>query len=179
MQKTIIGILNGSVRVEIDGNDPREIIPALAFWQSLPIECPVCHSSLVFEYTTPQTYKYYKLRCTGTTPHCVNLSQRSNDPAQFYFDRQKTWEIFRPGRPDGDGEELATPAAALPDPAHQNQPDGVRGSLIAQIRQLHTDAQAKGIYVNLDLNKIGGQSEQQLQGVKNFLIGMIEKPPRR
>lgn len=157
--------------IELTGGDPREFWPAAAFWLSLPTACPLCASALVLEYTTPKTYKYYKLKCTGPTPHAVNLGQKIDD-GSLYFDRSKTWETFRPGMNEDDHAAAAESAQA---PAHANAPAGDKGKLIQTIREQYNACEIRRVkgYERVDLNKLGGQSIAELERCSNFLAGLL------
>lgn len=105
--------------VEIEGATPNELFPVAAFWLSLPTKCPLCQKPIILDYTTPKTFKYYKLKCTGTPAHCVNLGQKQAD-SSLYYDARKTWEVFRPGQdPElfdepNEHRSTATPEQTLP-----------------------------------------------------------------
>jgi hypothetical protein len=156
--------------VEIEGSDAREIWPAAAFWGSLPDRCPVCKSSLTFEFTTPKTFKYYKLKCTGEFPHCVNLGQRQ-DGGSLYFDRSKTWEVFRPGSNDDSDH------AAQDEPAQKEKVLSVeQHDLISEIKSLHAAGKSEGLAVDrVDLSTLADKSVSQLNGVRNFLRDLISR----
>lgn len=180
MQKIILTLKN--YVVELDGNDPRDIWPAAAFWFSLPTECPVCHSPLTFEYTTPKTFKYYKLKCQGPTPHCVNLGQRQ-DGGSLYYDRSKTWEVFQPGRDDNADQGPSAPEKALQDPANEIV-NGDRQALIDRICKQYADAKRRGLAVDrVPIETIQDANETRLRGIANFLDDIISrddsKPLRR
>lgn len=95
MQKITINLPLFSI--SIDGDSGLDLIPAAAFWLSLPTNCPECAKPLIFDFSTPKGYKYYKLKCTGTPPHCVNLGKKQGD-GSLYYDASKHWELFRPGQ---------------------------------------------------------------------------------
>jgi hypothetical protein len=175
MQKLHIAFQNYSV--EIEGSDAREIWPAAAFWGSLPDHCPVCKSSLTFEFTTPKTFKYYKLKCTGEVPHCVNLGQRQ-DGGSLYFDRSKSWERFRPGS-DDDSDHAAQDGGPLRE-NERDQKEKVlsveQHDLISEIKALHAAGKSEGLAVDrVDLSTLADKSVSQLTGVRNFLRDLISR----
>ncbi len=163
--------LSEKIAVEISGDNALDLWPAAAFWSSLPTTCPQCAAALVLEYTTPKTFKYYKLKCTGQTPHAVNLGQKTDDRS-LYFDRSKPWEIFRPGMSEDDHAADRETAQA---PAHVNEPTGDKGKLIETIREQYnacTIRRANG-YERVDLNKLGGQSVAELERCSSYLAGLL------
>jgi hypothetical protein len=178
MQKITLK-LSESMSIEIDGQDAREIWPIAAFWQSLPTQCPVCRSTLSIEYRTPQSYKYYILKCSGTPAHSVNLGQRT-DTNQLYFDRSKPWELF--GR--GGDVHLSDPPAATPiDQATgqpvDNSPDSVRGRMIKKIKQLADDLRDRNVpHERPDLGKLGGLSTPELTNLGTYLAERLNDPQR-
>lgn len=163
--------LSSGVAIEISGDDPLQIWPAAAFWLSLPNACPICNASLVLEYTTPQTYKYYKLKCTGPTAHAVNLGQKQDDRS-LYFDRSKPWENFRPGT---NAEDHAATNESAQAPAHRNAPNGDKGKLIETIRIQHNACQIRRLkgFERVDVNKLGTQDVNELQRCSNYLAGLL------
>lgn len=101
----------GSIgRVTVEGDDPREIIKGLGFWQSLPTTCPLCESPTRLVYdrvkstkaeTFGKEYDYYRLRCTGEATgeqHEVSLGQYQDGSGLFYPE-SKEWAP-RPARVD-------------------------------------------------------------------------------
>lgn len=115
--------------VELTADNERDLIKQAAFWQSIPSKCPVCQKPVVFEYTTPQTYKYYKLKCTGDPSHSTNFGVKK-EGSDLYYDAGKRWEVFLPGR-EGDRQDTPeqTPAnnAGSGANAGGNAPIGVTG----------------------------------------------------
>lgn len=167
--------LSDRIAVEISGNDPLEIFPAAAFWLSLPTQCPKCQAPLVLEYTTPQTYKYYKLKCTGPTPHAVNLGQKQID-SSLYYDRAKTWETFRAGANEDD-QAAATEANNAP--AHQNAGGSWRSGTIVGINDLYTRCVALKLTAaeRVKPADLGKYSDEQLSAARDFLKDLIANAP--
>ncbi len=173
MQKLILK-LNDRTSIEIQGDESQDVIRIAAFWQSIPNQCPVCQASLVFEYSTPQIYKYYKLKCTGQTPHTVNLSERT-DKTGMYFDNRKPWETWRAG--------------AVEESAGNNAANGVadqgsspvfseRASLIRAVKSVFDDCRDRNIpgYTKVDLNILGRFSDQQLRNAHAYLNNLLNPP---
>lgn len=84
--------ING-ITLEITGDSPKELIPAFAFWQSLPSSCPMCGSDLQFTYRTPQDYTYYGLICANL--HACNFGQSKDTKSLFYKNEWKDVREFR------------------------------------------------------------------------------------
>lgn len=170
--QTLKFTIGDRLQIEIAGNDPLEIWPAAAFWLSLPTVCPKCNAGLVLEYTTPQTYKYYKLKCTGPEHHAVNLGQKQDDRS-LYYDRQKPWEPFRFGQTEDQAAAARESAAA---PEHTNAPNSERGQLISRIQTRFQLCADKGIdgreKVKLDL--LGKFTDEQLSKAADYLQKLLD-----
>lgn len=151
--------------IDIEAEKSQDIIRVASFWQSLPTTCPKCSAGLVYEYSTPKTFKYYKLKCTGPEPHSVNLSERS-DGSGMYFDNRKPWEIWRAGVSDDDAAEMNR-SDAMADPA--NAPDTERGQMIAEILRLAAEKKAAGKTVNLKLDDLGSRQSPGLESMIKYL----------
>lgn len=164
MQKLTIK-LSPFQTVEISAETSQDVIRAAAFWQSIPIECPECKSPLVFDYQTPKTFKYYKLKCTGPTAHTTNLSERS-DQSGMYYDNRKAWQVWRAGVTEADALESAA-ADAMADPT--NAPGSERGKLIARVLELAAERVAEGKTVNLKLDDLGSRQTPGLEAMVSYL----------
>lgn len=173
MQKLIIALSTGA-RIEIEGDTPQDIIRQAAFWQSLPTNCKVCNADLVFDYATPKTFKYYKLKCTGSTPHTVNLSEKTADHS-MYFDRSKPWEVWRAGATEDDAADR-NQAADLPE--HPNAPGSPKGELIARVQRLVDSANAGGYALRIDVSNLGAKTGAQLEAIEKH-IQKAMTPERR
>lgn len=80
--------------IEATGDTAKEAIEQIAFFQTLPGECPVCQSPVKFTYRTPQSYTYYGLECAGPDHHAVNFGQ-SKDEKTLYYKHAEAWTSFR------------------------------------------------------------------------------------
>lgn len=130
--------------IEVAGNNEREVIEQAAFWLSLPTKCrfktgpdKFCGAPLVVDFMTPQGFKYYKLKCSAASPHCVNLGQKK-ETFELYFDSSKQWETFRPGQSNDAGPGSATPDSASQDPRASEQTGNIgqkRNALIKLVKQ--------------------------------------------
>lgn len=160
--------LSPNMRIDISGDKSQDIIRTAAFWQSIPTTCPVCNAGLVFDYQTPKTYKYYKLKCTGPTPHTSNLSERM-EGGGMYYDNRKEWQVWRVGVSEADGLELGrTDAMQTP----QNAPGTERGDMIAEILRLVKLRQDEGKQVNLKLDDLGTRQTEGLAAMIRYLEGL-------
>lgn len=159
--------LNARLSVEIAGDKSQDVIRIASFWDSLPGECPLCKSPVRFEYTTPQTYKYYKLKCTGPVPHGVALSERQ-DGSGMYLDRSKAWEVWRAGHTEDQAAAVRESAAT---PEHANAPESARGKLIARIQRLFKLCAEKGIESRnkVKLETLGKFTDEQLEKAGDYL----------
>lgn len=176
MQKLLLK-LSDRMSIEIEAETSQDVIRTAAFWQSIPTQCAVCQATLVFDYQTPQTYKYYKLKCTGPTPHTVNLSERT-DHSGMYFDNRKTWDTWRAGQTEEQARDILTPPATLASP-HPNAPDGERGRLINNVKRLFDDCRDRNVdgYGKVKLELLGKFSDQQLKAAADYLQGLLNNPP--
>jgi len=111
-------------RVAVEGDDAREILKELAFWQSLPTACPVCGAGtrLVYERVTSKKqnsygkeFDYYRLRCLGEPRHEVTLGVYQDGGGLFYPE-SKPWTVRRRGADDDLDDDLDD------EPAHQAPP---------------------------------------------------------
>lgn len=163
--------------VEIAAEDERDIFKKAAFWLSLPTDCPVCGSSVVLDYRTPKTFKYYELKCTGTPAHKTNLGQ-PQDGGTLYLDASKPWELSHfqasdrdPGHtnppteqrrqitPNSAGLQTA-PADPMPQVQYGEKADiGARKNVLIKLIK---DAQDIGLRTGLIPADVGGMSDDDL-----------------
>jgi hypothetical protein len=181
MQKLTLK-LNDRMSISIEGDKAQDLIRNAAFWQSIPDKCGICAASLVFDYQTPQTYKYYKLKCTGPTPHTVNLSERS-DHSGMYFDARKPWETWRIGADDAGNNAAAAgvagpPAQATQPPEHPNSPNGERGKLIATVKRNYDDCRDRNIpgFDKVKLQILNRFTDEQLANAAAYLKNLLDNP---
>lgn len=161
--------------VKITGENERDLIRQAAFWLSLPTKCPLCRSTLALDYRTPKTFKYYTLKCNGTTTHCVNLGQAQAD-GSLYYDDKKAWELFRPGHAAELGAgtpESASPAASAP--ASSGNVDPLAAKRNALIKMI-SETKAKGIRTELNPPDVGRLTEELLNSEIDR-IGKLLNPP--
>jgi hypothetical protein len=166
MQKLILNTAFGMV--EISADHETDIIKKAAFWLSIPAKCSLCESPLVFSFETPQDYKYYKLRCTGPTPHAISLGEKK-DTHDLYFDRSKKWEIWRVGQTEDQSAAAAETAKA---PDHPNDPNSNRGKMLNRILELAKECKAKGLNPG-DVSNLGKRTDAELREIGVKLAGMI------
>jgi hypothetical protein len=193
MQKLTIQ-LSERMTIEIDGNDAREIWPAAAFWNSLPTICPLCSAELTLEFKTPKTYKYYVLKCTGPTPHSVNLGQKV-DGGTLYFDRSKDWEVFRAGQ-DHESEPAAARGTDLgtnlnlaeyanrnfrqATPPERSRTFGpvdpaVRADRIAEVRRKYSQCGTLGRFAHkkIDISDLDRMTDAQIAAIDAHLARIV------
>lgn len=178
--QTLKFTIGDRLQIEIAGNDPLEIWPAAAFWLSLPTACPQCNAGLVLEYKTPQSYKYYVLKCTGPLRHAVNLGQKQDDRS-LYYDRTKPWEQFRPGLDNYQELEATAANGSTTPPAtqpaeHANAPNSKRGELINRIQSRFKLCEEKGIEgrSKVKLELLGKFTDDQLQNAADYLQKQLD-----
>lgn len=164
--------------IEITGETERDLIRQAAFWLSIPHKCPVCSKPIVLDYATPKTYIYFKLKCTGETPHTVNLGEPVDKNKSLYYDTTKTWEKFRPGRHEDDQASASGPLT--PDPASRSSSAGEnvgtrRNSLIHLINKCKGD----GINCGLNPSDVGAMDENTLDTETTRLTALVNKGAAR
>ena len=91
MQKLKIQI-SPTITVEIEDDQPAELIRKAAFWCDIPQECPVCKSPLRLIYRNPQSFHYYGVACTGTPSHQVTFGQYKSGDGLFYK-KDEVWTV--------------------------------------------------------------------------------------
>lgn len=116
MSKLIIGVWP-NLSVEISGDDTFEILKELAFWDSVPHECPVgdCGAPLHFTYREPvakqgpnkgKAFPYAGLQCLGNPSHECQFSKRNDDSGSIFLregnrvDGQPNWRLAYKVRDD-------------------------------------------------------------------------------
>lgn len=83
--KMTIASVGGSA-IEITGDTPNEIIKSAAFWNSLPVRCPICGNPLNFDYRKAQDkHDYYILVCEGEPQHQTNLGIKQDGKDTLYY----------------------------------------------------------------------------------------------
>ncbi len=169
--------LNDRTSIEVEAEKSQDVIRILAFWQSIPSECQICKASLVFDYQTPQTYKYYKIKCTGPESHSANLSERQ-DLSGMYFDRTKTWTVWRTENPAVAESHAATPTTALTAAEHPNEPFGDRGKLIQRVKAIFDACRDRNIDARnkVNLDSLGRFSDAQLVNAATYLQMILDNP---
>lgn len=121
MEKLIIG-LNPTTTIEIQSDDPKELIQKASFWSCLPALCPVCGKDLVFTYRTPQDYKYYGLRCTGNPSHATTFGEYKKGGG-LYYKTSAQWTVYAPGQTEEESPS-ANPSIANHPNNHSAPPAG-------------------------------------------------------
>ena len=80
--------------IEASGDTAKKAIEDIAFFQSLPNECPVCQSPVKFTFRTPQSYTFYGLECTGQDHHSTNFGQNKEGGTLFYK-HAEAWTSYK------------------------------------------------------------------------------------
>jgi hypothetical protein len=78
-------VLGASMTIKMQFGNEREMIEAVAFFQSLPELCPVCDAPLVFQHRSPQDNDYYGLVCTGSPRHETDFGQPKDKGKILYY----------------------------------------------------------------------------------------------
>lgn len=188
MQKMMIR-LGPDITIHLEGNDPQELIRQAAFWGSIPKECALCKSALVFFHKTPGDNPYYGFRCLGNESHAINFSETKKEK-QMYFDNRKPWQKWGGGSLDGENFDDARPRTdtpgrrddhASPDPSirsnlgHPNDPNSPRGRLVSQVRDLIGRCDAAGIRHGMNVGSLGGMPGQGLKNTALMLEQQLSK----
>lgn len=161
------------VAVELTGDNERDIFKQAAFWFSLPTECGLCKASLTFDYRTPQTFEYYSLKCTGPTPHVMNLGEKKSSH-DLYFDRRKHWEPFRAGAVDEHDAAAANAAAddARSEPEPIPSPAFNRGKALNRILELLKACHDAGINPG-DVAHLQQKTDNEIRTIGVRLAGLL------
>lgn len=101
----------GNLLIEAEAENNRLMIEQLAFWSSLPEECPLCQQALSFHHRKPKNKQgvqvdYYEMLCAGNPQHRASLHQHNTPGKELYYKGHGSWAVNDyAGRDDDRGED--------------------------------------------------------------------------
>lgn len=132
MLKLTIQVPGGEL--EITGDTQKALIEQAAFWQSLPLVCPVDGTPTRLHYKEPKGFSYYGVVSTGARKYEMGIGQHKEGGTLYakdrwsYFDGEREVVVWEYGRPTNEA-----PAQAQPEAEDGDEDDaGHRPALITQ-----------------------------------------------
>lgn len=119
--------------VAVDGPTNTDVIEDLAFWQSLPKECPECQSPLRFvvirnlETRDGHRFDARKLQCSGEPPHSYTFGTHTENGSLFYREGERWYEL-------GSGRADSEPHEEPPRQPQRQQQSAPRGTFDQRVR---------------------------------------------
>lgn len=114
---TQIAFFKCDVQITLATTDTKDAIRQMQFWNSIPDQCPVCQSSLVFHHYTAQSFDFWGMRCTNPEErHQLNFHEYKEGKGFFLKDRERIdpalWTKWSPGS-NREEEEERQPAPSV------------------------------------------------------------------
>lgn len=82
----------GGATFEVEGGTVKELYVWCAFFQSLPVVCPVDNTPTRLQYREPEGYAYYGLISSGALRFEANCGQNREGGMLFYKDLWSWWD---------------------------------------------------------------------------------------
>jgi hypothetical protein len=90
MSFKVISHKNG-VGFECDAASEKDMFRLAAFFHSIPDDCPICRSPVIFQYRNPGEDEFWGLICKGSPKHEINFSFRRKTEYPYLDDSK--WKI--------------------------------------------------------------------------------------